>query len=1051
MAAKEIAKHEISSLEHELQILESELAGANASSAEEMRMHTAAVARCQDLETKMKELDNQASSAITEESAVAEEAIEEVRVLQEKLAQADEVTLYAAEFTEHARSKMDSCQEALKFQEDQLERLSELTDAGVTVADGELLGFFTAMVNYEDLASEALEELSAEKKRVEHAENMHDQVIPTMKLTCDDLEARQQFVESELHLEIACRLEAREKLSVVETEVEEAKRAGEIATHRHEEVSKSLQVAKEESDSYRLRADLADAEKEASDSHRLRADLAEAEREATKQHMQDLRSHVLRVAVDSINKVVSRESLLKHIFCVWDSAKRTTKHEVAERDLAQRFAKQRVELQRRCAERLWQLYSPEAMISPIFLAWGRAREESKAALLSEQLLGASEERHRQAILEFEELLSKSRSKISELEKRLEESEAKNDELKKRLGESEATCKEAEAKARGEAEENLRALREAEHALEEQSTQIAEARGEAEERLRALREAEHALEEQSTQIAEAELARSEHEKSDGEAKLLQVLARNKVTELNQGMALRWFEGEQDGLMHACVLKWHTQARRERFQRSLREVQDDCDEQRERAMEYQVEMMDSTSILLGYKARVVEISEEEASWKKRSGMLQEELVALQNAEEGNSDQEEQLARLRLNETTLLKRVEAFEEETVHAQALQATSARLRQEFQGCKDEHEMQVQQLHLNEAMLSKQVDLFKEEEVSQATSTERLRKELQDKIAAKNASSAELVEQLQLETEAQLQQMSLNEAMLSKRVDFFTEEEVSQATSTERLRREFQEEDAVKAASSAALAQQLQLETQAAQFAREQHQESVKQTMYMAKAALVRSLQAGEDGFVQSCFSSWQSEVKLETRERRALFETSEANARAQVSDSRAMEEALFAQTLVSQISEMQASMATPEQLRDTIDDLTEEIDEFKAQRLRMCLGSEEDRPKDWKTIGTVAEVTAGLDVTKIGLAFRTLPPNPLIVRKVIAGDWAEKAAILPGDAILELNGTLVGSMNPTTFKVAMEERPLTVKIWRLATLASRDGPRSTRRSTFRGSTIRGP
>jgi len=125
---------------------------------------------------------------------------------------------------------------------------------------------------------------------------------------------------------------------------------------------------------------------------------------------------------------------------------------------------------------------------------------------------------------------------------------------------------------------------------------------------------------------------------------------------------------------------------------------------------------------------------------------------------------------------------------------------------------------------------------------------------------------------------------------------------------------------------------------------------------------------------------------------------------------------------------APPERLRTEIEELRRKNVELLARGSSAAFGaSAKHTPADWRAIGTVAEVIAGDDVTKIGLGFRSMPPDPLIIKKVVPGDWAESAGVLPGDAILELSGTLVGNMNQDSFKEMMKMRPLIIKIWRIA------------------------
>lgn len=86
-----------------------------------------------------------------------------------------------------------------------------------------------------------------------------------------------------------------------------------------------------------------------------------------------------------------------------------------------------------------------------------------------------------------------------------------------------------------------------------------------------------------------------------------------------------------------------------------------------------------------------------------------------------------------------------------------------------------------------------------------------------------------------------------------------------------------------------------------------------------------------------------------------------------------------------------------------------------------------WKQVGIVAEVTVIDGVASIGVGFKSMPPNPLIIKKVHAGSWAEEVGIQHGDAFLELNSQLISNMTEDDFKVIMQVRPLTIKVWRLS------------------------
>mmetsp|Transcript_52718 Transcript_52718/g.98901 ORF Transcript_52718/g.98901 Transcript_52718/m.98901 type:complete len:1286 (+) Transcript_52718:108-3965(+) len=67
-------------------------------------------------------------------------------------------------------------------------------------------------------------------------------------------------------------------------------------------------------------------------------------------------------------------------------------------------------------------------------------------------------------------------------------------------------------------------------------------------------------------------------------------------------------------------------------------------------------------------------------------------------------------------------------------------------------------------------------------------------------------------------------------------------------------------------------------------------------------------------------------------------------------------------------------------------------------------------------------EVEKTGILFAQFPPLPIVVRKVVAGSWADNAAIRPGDCIVQINGISVSTLTAETFKSLMSERPLSLK-----------------------------
>eukprot|EP00811_Abedinium_folium_P002027 NODE_1185_length_2571_cov_13.087971.p1 GENE.NODE_1185_length_2571_cov_13.087971~~NODE_1185_length_2571_cov_13.087971.p1 ORF type:complete len:694 (-),score=108.55 NODE_1185_length_2571_cov_13.087971:300-2381(-) len=74
-------------------------------------------------------------------------------------------------------------------------------------------------------------------------------------------------------------------------------------------------------------------------------------------------------------------------------------------------------------------------------------------------------------------------------------------------------------------------------------------------------------------------------------------------------------------------------------------------------------------------------------------------------------------------------------------------------------------------------------------------------------------------------------------------------------------------------------------------------------------------------------------------------------------------------------------------------------------------------------DIVVGEDVAEIGLHFDALSPEPRIVQCVDEGSWADENGVLPGDAILELNGHPVDAMAAEDFMYAMRERPIVLKV----------------------------
>lgn len=70
-------------------------------------------------------------------------------------------------------------------------------------------------------------------------------------------------------------------------------------------------------------------------------------------------------------------------------------------------------------------------------------------------------------------------------------------------------------------------------------------------------------------------------------------------------------------------------------------------------------------------------------------------------------------------------------------------------------------------------------------------------------------------------------------------------------------------------------------------------------------------------------------------------------------------------------------------------------------------------------------DVTKIGLHFLDLPPEPLLIRRVTEGSWAELQGIQVGDTVIEIAGRRADAMRANQFVRCMQCRPLRLVVER--------------------------
>jgi len=68
---------------------------------------------------------------------------------------------------------------------------------------------------------------------------------------------------------------------------------------------------------------------------------------------------------------------------------------------------------------------------------------------------------------------------------------------------------------------------------------------------------------------------------------------------------------------------------------------------------------------------------------------------------------------------------------------------------------------------------------------------------------------------------------------------------------------------------------------------------------------------------------------------------------------------------------------------------------------------------------TAGVEVEKLGMQV-SRPPNPLEVKKVAPGGWADSQGIVVGDIFMMVNNVLVAELTSKMFEKMMRERPIT-------------------------------
>ncbi|CAE6957172.1 unnamed protein product [Symbiodinium sp. KB8] len=75
-----------------------------------------------------------------------------------------------------------------------------------------------------------------------------------------------------------------------------------------------------------------------------------------------------------------------------------------------------------------------------------------------------------------------------------------------------------------------------------------------------------------------------------------------------------------------------------------------------------------------------------------------------------------------------------------------------------------------------------------------------------------------------------------------------------------------------------------------------------------------------------------------------------------------------------------------------------------------------------VRELSAGADVDKLGFCVPSLPPQPVVVKRVEPRSWAASQELRAGDVLIQLNDVPTGEMSSQHFLESMTTRPLNFK-----------------------------
>eukprot|EP00929_Paragymnodinium_shiwhaense_P034491 TRINITY_DN1875_c0_g3_i1.p1 TRINITY_DN1875_c0_g3~~TRINITY_DN1875_c0_g3_i1.p1 ORF type:complete len:740 (-),score=290.38 TRINITY_DN1875_c0_g3_i1:683-2902(-) len=82
-----------------------------------------------------------------------------------------------------------------------------------------------------------------------------------------------------------------------------------------------------------------------------------------------------------------------------------------------------------------------------------------------------------------------------------------------------------------------------------------------------------------------------------------------------------------------------------------------------------------------------------------------------------------------------------------------------------------------------------------------------------------------------------------------------------------------------------------------------------------------------------------------------------------------------------------------------------------------------WRLQSEQYQVVAEGAVKSVGVAFKSMPPVGLTIRKITAGGWADIVGLEAGDDIIEMNGSRVADMQPQEFMDLMRVRPLAMTV----------------------------